>query len=67
MESETIEDFVLLRSDTQPTYHLSVVVDDVDMRISHVIRGADHISNTPKQILLYQAMGAPFPYLRIFL
>src|SRR3984957_18916479 len=61
VESETIEDFVLLRSDTQPTYHLSVVVDDVDMRISHVIRGADHISNTPKQILLYQAMGAPLP------
>jgi glutamyl-tRNA synthetase len=42
-----IEDFVVLRSDAQPTYHLSVVVDDIDMRITHVIRGDDHISNTP--------------------
>jgi glutamyl-tRNA synthetase len=58
---ETIEDFVLLRSDGTPTYHLGVVVDDIDMRISHVIRGSDHISNTPKQILLYQALGAGIP------
>ena len=56
-----LEDFVLLRSDGIPTYHLSVVTDDVDMRISHIIRGADHISNTPKQVLLYQALGAPLP------
>ncbi len=56
-----IEDFVLLRNDGHPTYHLSVVVDDVDMRITHVIRGADHISNTPKQILLYRALGKPVP------
>ena len=49
-----IEDFVLLRSDGQPTYHLSVVVDDIDMEITHVVRGDDHISNTPKQILLYR-------------
>ncbi len=56
-----LEDFVLLRSDGVPTYHLSVVVDDVDMKITHVLRGADHISNTPKQVLLYQAMGAPLP------
>jgi glutamyl-tRNA synthetase len=56
-----LEDFVLLRSDGVPTYHLSVVVDDVDMKISHIIRGADHISNTPKQVLLYEAMGAPLP------
>jgi glutamyl-tRNA synthetase len=56
-----LEDFVLLRSDGGPTYHLSVVTDDVDMRITHVIRGADHISNTPKQVLLYQALGAPLP------
>jgi glutamyl-tRNA synthetase len=56
-----LEDFVLLRSDGGPTYHLSVVADDVDMRITHVIRGADHISNTPKQVLLYQALGAPLP------
>lgn len=61
IESETIEDFVLLRSDGHPTYHLSVVVDDIDMRISHVIRGTDHVSNTPKQILLYRALGAPLP------
>jgi glutamyl-tRNA synthetase len=56
-----LEDFVLLRSDGGPTYHLSVVTDDVDMRISHIIRGADHISNTPKQVLLYQALGAEMP------
>jgi glutamyl-tRNA synthetase len=56
-----IEDFVLLRSDGGPTYHLSVVTDDVDMRITHIIRGADHISNTPKQVLLYQALGAALP------
>jgi glutamyl-tRNA synthetase len=56
-----IEDFVILRSDGYPTYHLSVVVDDVDMEITHVVRGDDHISNTPKQVLLYEAMNAPVP------
>jgi glutamyl-tRNA synthetase len=56
-----IEDFVLLRSDGQPTYHLGVVADDLDMRVTHVVRGADHLSNTPKQILIYQAMAAPTP------
>jgi glutamyl-tRNA synthetase len=56
-----IEDFVLLRNDGSPTYHLSVVADDIDLRISHIIRGADHISNTPKQVLLYQALGAALP------
>ena len=56
-----LEDFVLLRSDGSPTYHLSVVADDIDLHISHIIRGADHISNTPKQVLLYQALGAPMP------
>jgi glutamyl-tRNA synthetase len=61
VENDTIENFVLLRSDNNPTYHLSVVVDDIDMRISHVLRGADHISNTPKQILLYRALGATLP------
>lgn len=59
--SEAIEDFVLLRSDGMPTYHLGVVVDDLDMRMTHVIRGADHIPNTPKQILLYQALDSPVP------
>jgi len=56
-----IEDFVLLRSDGNPTYHLSVVADDIDLRITHIIRGADHISNTPKQVLLYHALGAAMP------
>ena len=56
-----IEDFVLLRSDGIPTYHLSVVADDLEMRLTHIIRGADHISNTPKQVLQYQALGAALP------
>ena len=56
-----IEDFVVLRSDGQPTYHLSVVADDIDMRITHVVRGDDHISNTPKQVLLYEAFGSAPP------
>jgi glutamyl-tRNA synthetase len=56
-----LEDFVLLRSDGIPTYHLSVVADDIDMRLTHIIRGADHISNTPKQILQYRALGADLP------
>lgn len=59
--NEEIEDFVLLRSDGSPTYNLVVVVDDFDMRISHVIRGDDHLNNTPKQILLYQALGYALP------
>lgn len=59
--TEQIEDFVLVRSDGMPTYHLGVVLDDLDMKISHVIRGADHISNTPKQILLYRALERPAP------
>jgi glutamyl-tRNA synthetase len=61
VDNSILEDFVLLRSDGVPTYHLSVVVDDLDMAITHVIRGADHISNTPKQILLYQAAGCQPP------
>jgi glutamyl-tRNA synthetase len=60
-ENANVEDFVVLRSDRQPTYHLSVVADDIDMGITHVIRGDDHISNTPKQVLLYQAFGQPAP------
>ena len=56
-----LEDFVLLRSDGVPTYHLSVVADDIHMRLTHIIRGADHISNTPKQVLQYQALGAELP------
>jgi glutamyl-tRNA synthetase len=56
-----LEDFVLLRSDGVPTYHLSVVADDVDMRVTHIIRGADHISNTPKQVMQYEALGEKLP------
>jgi glutamyl-tRNA synthetase len=65
--NEEIEDFVLLRSGKgdeefgQSMYQLGAVVDDIDMRITHVIRGADHISNTPKQVLLYRALGAEPP------
>jgi len=65
--NDEIEDFVLLRSGTdsenfgQAMYQMSVVVDDIDMRITHVIRGADHISNTPKQVLLYRALGVEPP------
>ncbi len=60
-DNANIEDFVVLRSDRQPTYHLSVVVDDVEMEITHVVRGDDHISNTPKQVLLYGALGRQTP------
>ncbi|MEO5935580.1 MAG: glutamate--tRNA ligase [Terriglobales bacterium] len=56
-----IEDLVILRSDGIPTYNLCVVADDIDMRLTHVIRGADHLSNTPKQILQYQALGVEPP------
>ena len=65
--NDEIEDFVLVRSGKgeeefgQAMYQMSVVVDDIDMRITHVIRGADHISNTPKQVLLYRALGARIP------
>jgi glutamyl-tRNA synthetase len=60
-EGELIDDFVLLRSDNNPTYHLSVVVDDIDMEITHVARGDDHLSNTPKHILLFRAFCAAVP------
>ncbi len=60
-EGELIDDFVLLRSDGYPTYHLSVVVDDIDMGITHVARGDDHLSNTPKHILLFRAFGVEPP------
>jgi glutamyl-tRNA synthetase len=61
VDHEQIEDFVILRSTGLPIYHLSVVADDIDMDITHVIRGDDHISNTPKQILLYDAFGKSAP------
>jgi glutamyl-tRNA synthetase len=56
-DNANIEDFVILRSDGHPIYHLSVVVDDVEMAITDVIRGDDHISNTPKHVLLFNALG----------
>ena len=58
---DALDDFILLRSDGNPTYHMSVVVDDIDMRITHVIRGEDHLSNTPKHIPLFQALGGEVP------
>lgn len=61
VNNQEIEDFVLLRSDGSPTYQIAVVTDDHEMQISHVIRGDDHIPNTPKQILLYQAFGWEIP------
>ncbi|MCH9648460.1 MAG: glutamate--tRNA ligase [Deltaproteobacteria bacterium] len=57
----SLDDFVILRSDGSPTYHLSVVCDDVEMRVTHVIRGDDHLSNTPKHVDLFRALGAPVP------
>ncbi|MCJ7504725.1 MAG: glutamate--tRNA ligase, partial [Acidobacteriia bacterium] len=61
VENRDLEDFVLLRSDGNPTYHLGVVADDLDMRVTHVVRGADHLSNTPKQVLMYRALDTPPP------
>lgn len=60
-DAALMDDFVLLRSDGNPTYHLSVVVDDIDMAITLVARGDDHLSNTPKHILLFEAFGADVP------
>jgi glutamyl-tRNA synthetase len=60
-DNRTIGDFIIVRSDGAPIYNLAVTVDDLDMRISHVVRGDDHISNTPKQILIYRAMGVEPP------
>ena len=60
-DNAEIEDFVILRSDSSPTYNLAVASDDADAKITHVVRGDDHISNTPKQVLLYEALGRPVP------
>jgi glutamyl-tRNA synthetase len=62
IDNKQIEPFALLRSNGTPTYHLGVVCDDIFQSVTHVIRGDDHINNTPKQILLYQALGAPIPH-----
>src|SRR5882762_10224473 len=60
-KGEDIRDFVILRSDRSPLYNFAVVVDDIDMQITHVMRGDDHISNTPKQLAVYRALGAVTP------
>ena len=61
VRGDSLDDFVILRSDGTPVYNMAVVSDDVDMGITHVIRGDDHLSNTPKQILIYSALGADLP------
>lgn len=60
-EHRQLDDWILVRSDGTPTYNFCVVVDDATMAITHVIRGADHLSNTPKQLLCYEALGYPAP------
>jgi glutamyl-tRNA synthetase len=59
--NQELDDLVLMRADGVPTYNFGVVIDDLDMNITHVIRGDDHVNNTPRQINLYQAMGAALP------
>ena len=59
--NEEIDDFIILRTDGTPIYNLAVVSDDIEMKITHVIRGDDHLSNTPRQLMLYQALGGPEP------
>jgi len=61
-DTEVIKDQVLIKSDGTPTYNFACVVDDFLMNITHVIRGDDHISNTPKQIIMYNALGLPIPH-----
>lgn len=60
-ENDLIGDFVIMKSNGTPTYNFAVVIDDMEMKISHIIRGEDHISNTAKQIMIYEAMGAEVP------
>jgi glutamyl/glutaminyl-tRNA synthetase len=64
IENKTLEDQVLLKSDGYPTYNFANVVDDHDMRISHVVRGSEYLSSTPKYILLYEAFGYDVPTFR---
>ena len=59
--NQELDDLILIRSDNTPTYNFTVVIDDLDLNITDVIRGEDHISNTPKQINLFKALGAKFP------
>lgn len=61
IQNTELDDFIIQRSDGTPTYNLAVVVDDITMGINTIIRGDDHVSNTPKQILLFKALGSPLP------
>jgi len=61
IKNEELDDLIIARSDGTPTYNFCVVVDDSDMKVTHVIRGDDHINNTPRQINLLKALGAPIP------
>lgn len=61
VQNTELDDLILIRSDGHPTYNFAVVIDDWDMEITHVIRGDDHINNTPRQINLFKALGAPIP------
>jgi glutamyl-tRNA synthetase len=60
-EPQDIEDFIIVRTDGTPTYNFAVVIDDAEMKINHIIRAVEHIANTPKQILLYKALGFSLP------
>lgn len=60
-ENRELDDLIIARTDGTPTYNFCVVVDDIDMAITHIIRGDDHLSNTPRQIHFYQALGSPLP------
>jgi len=62
VSNEELDDLVLIRGDGVPTYNFGVVVDDIDMAMTHVIRGDDHVNNTPRQINLYRALGADLPF-----
>ena len=62
VSNDELDDLVLLRTDGVPTYNFGVVVDDIDMSMTHVIRGDDHVNNTPRQINLYRALGADTPH-----
>ena len=61
VDNSELDDMVLRRADGSPTYNMAVVVDDAEMGVTHVLRGDDHVNNTPKQILIYQALGKPLP------
>jgi glutamyl-tRNA synthetase len=60
-DNRVLDDFIILRSDGSPIYNLTVVVDDIEMKMTHIIRGEEHLSNTPRQMMLYQAFGQPAP------